>query len=156
MADCVDDDTVAACRALWLSDNANLPALVTEPPKTGRLKSPQSSTYAVITSEFMERRPTGTAGTWHDYRKVTVRVYGVRADVVKAIGFIGDLFNLDLGKAGKPTLAYAGTDQASKLARFIQWWPLDGGKVEQDPDTKDGNDIWIGTISGKVWSVRLK
>jgi hypothetical protein len=165
MADVVDEDTVEACRALWLA--AQQPptsaGFLIAAPQMGRLKSPQALPYATITSELSKRDSAGTGGVFHDYRKIVIKVWGVKADVVTAMQQIGGLFNLALGTAGAPTLTYPSTQPVPPAvppavpARFMRWWPSDGGgdKLEEDKDTYHGQDIWTGSIIGIVWSIRL-
>lgn len=149
MAVDIDDDTLQAVRNCWMLDNT-LPTLVTEPPKAGRLKSGQSGTYAQIVCEFESRDSAGTGGAWHDYRKVTVKVWGTKANATAALAAINARFNLRLGTDDGEPFSYPSG------ARFIRWWPLDGGRLEEDPATKAGEDVWIGSCSGKVWSIRLE
>lgn len=143
MADVVDNDVLEAVRKLWQEgDQATLPALFNEPPKTGRLKSPQTMPYARLDCNPERRESAGTGGKWHDFRRVEIFVYGVKADVVRALGAIGEIFNQQC------TLTFPSG------ARFIRWWPEPGGDLSQDEDTKDGQDVWKGVANGIVWSVR--
>ena len=148
MADVVDDDTLQAVLLKWQTDNTNLPTLVTALPETGRLKSPQTGpVYAEMNCEFARREPAGTGWKgqpvpWYDDRKVTLALRGLRADVVKAVGFASTLFN---------TIT---TLQYPSGAVFIRWWPIKGNTLVQDPKVKSGKDIWIGAIEAEVRSVR--
>lgn len=155
MADAVDNDTLEAVRTRWQSDKANLPALVDEPPKSGRLKSPQNMPYAHIACEFARRELNGTgretssgsgvlARTWSDYRNVTITVWGTKADAKAALSYVLDTFHNDT------ELVFPSG------ARFRRWKPIDGGKLVQDAATKDGLDIWQGIVTAEVWSIRDK
>lgn len=141
MADVVDDDILTAMRAHWATD-PDLPAIVDEAPKAGLLKAPQTLPYAKHACEFARRDSAGTDGAWHDYRKATIQVYGVKADVVAALAMIGDLFNRNT------------TLILPSGARFMRWWPNTGDKLAQEKDVKDGFDVWCGTIEGDVWTIR--
>ena len=160
MADVVDDDTTAAVIAAWRADAGGLDAL--SPPVSGRVKSTQGGadmqakgTYTVVECvqgpRPNERFITGP-GTQvrNDYRKVTLTVRGVRADVVAAVGLILALFNRTLGAPKRPTLTYPSG------ARFVRWWPLGDGEISEDKDTKAGKDVWQGVVSGEVWSIRTE
>jgi hypothetical protein len=141
MADVIDDDTTAAIRALWQTDNATLPTLVTQPVQSGRLKSPQSTTYAVAESKQGRPRQNRTTGIFYDFRNVKITVYGTKASVVAAMSAIGNIFNRNTKLA------------LSSGARFIDWLPLNSEVIE-DKDTKAGQDVWQGIATAEVWSVR--
>jgi hypothetical protein len=138
----VDHDTMSAVRLLWQTDAAALPLIVDRPIQSGRLKSGQASTYAVVTSEIDHRDSAGTGGAWHDYRKVTIKVYGVKADVVKAVSAVQKLFNL------RTVLTYPSG------ASFRRWWPQ-GTRLAEDPATRAGQDVWTCTIEALAWSMRI-
>jgi hypothetical protein len=120
----------------------SLPALCDEPPQSGRLKSPQAMPYAHIACELLRREATGTRRTWHDVRKVTITVRGLKADVVRALATIQTVFNTET------VLAYPSG------SRFLRWWPTGSPKLVQDEATKDGQDVWQGILEAEVWSVR--
>jgi hypothetical protein len=145
-AACIDDDTLRAVKALWGEEALLLPALFTEPIRAGRLKSTPDRLldmpYAQASSELLNREKSGTSGHWHDHRKVTIRVWGLKDDVVEAIAILTGIFNVDT------TLTYPSG------ARFIRWWPDGDAKFYQDETTRDGQDVWVGEIAGNVWSVR--
>lgn len=138
----IDEDTLEAVRLLWEDDAVQLPALFTQGPMTGRLKTPQAMPYAQIACEPDHRDLAGTLGAWHDWRKVTITIYGVKADVVAAGRAVLAVFN------NRTVLTYPSG------ARFIRWLPEGELKLVQDPDTKSGLDVWQGIISARVWSVR--
>ncbi len=156
----IDDDTLQAVRNLWQTSGLSLPEL----PKTGRLESFQPvkadgslAPYAVLISELSRRESAGTGGAVHDFRKVTIRVFGVKADVVGALGQINGMVGVQLvpsssaGETAGPTLLYPSG------ARFLRWWTGAAGlgdKLSQDPTTKQGQDVWIGEHVAEVWSVR--
>ncbi len=139
----IDAETVEAIRNLW-NMQASLPQLFDRPLQSGRLKPGQASTYAVCSSELDHAESAGTGGAWHDYRRVKIKVYGVLGDVVTAIRAINAIFTQDT------VLTYPSGD------RFMRWWPAGSDKLEQDPATKGGQDIWIGTVEATVWSIRVK
>lgn len=138
----IDDDTLQAVQALWRSDNATLPALIDRAPQAGRLKPGQSECYAAVACEYLSRESAGTGGYWHDHRKVTITIRGVKAKVVQGLAAVGEIFHRDA------TLTYPSGE------RFVRWWPLPGGKLAQDPDTKAAQDIWMGVVEADVWSIR--
>lgn len=142
----IDDDTLRAVRLIWMADPILLPVLFTEPIRAGRLKSTPDRVlkmpYAQATSELLRRESAGTGGAWHDHRKVTIKVWGLKDDVVSAIAVLTGIFNLFT------TLVYPSG------ARFIRWWPDGDAKLYQDEATKDGQDVWVGEIVGDVWSIR--
>ena len=40
-------------------------------------------------------------------------------------------------------------------AKCVRWWPTPpGGELRQDDATKSGEDVWVGTITAEVWSIR--
>lgn len=141
MADVIDDDTIQAVRLAWQQDSVTLPILLTELPQTGRLKSPQGPTYAVISCKQGRQRENRTTGIFFDFRNVTITVYGTRANVVQAVAAMGVIFNRNT------KLAFPSG------ANFRDWLPLNAS-VEQDKDTKAGQDVWQGIVTAEVWSVR--
>ncbi|MES2342325.1 MAG: hypothetical protein V4597_11650 [Pseudomonadota bacterium] len=138
----MDDDTLAAVLALWQQDNTDLPALFTQPPQAGRLKSPQPALYAQLACEPVKREKGGSQGPWLDWRKVTITVRGTKAGVVSALALVGGRFH------DRCTLTYPSG------SIFIRWRPLSGGKLVQDEKTKAGTDVWQGIVDGEVLSVR--
>lgn len=111
-------------------------------PETGRLKSPQKMPYAQLRCEFESHTLAGTQGGWLDVRKVTIEVRGLKPDVVTACAAIRQAFNR------KITLAYPSG------AKFISFMPDGDAKLNEDPATKDGQDVWLGIIEANVFSAR--
>lgn len=140
----VDNDTLAAVRAAWRQDTSELPTLVQDPPTAGRLKGNRPDyPYAAIDCQqgpVPNERMTG--GIRHDFRQVTITIWGSKAQVAAAMNALLDRFNV------YTTLHYPSG------SRFIQWWPLSDGDLVEDTDTALGLDIWKGTLKAKVWSVR--
>lgn len=147
----IDNDTLEAVGNLWRTSPA-LAGLIPE-PHAGKLKSPQPPLYCQMDCKLDRREPagTGTGGglPWHDYRLVTLTIVGVKARVVAAVETALAVFHQ------KTTLTFPSTDTSTGLPRFIQWWPLEAGGLTEDPDRKEGQDIWRGVIQGRVWSVRV-
>ncbi len=139
----MDDDTFAACLAKWDEDHAALPVLLKTPPRIGRLKSPQTMPYAQLDCNLDHRESAGTGGAWHDFRKVNIIIRGTRADVAAVLVAAGALFSQDT------VLVYPSG------ARFIRWWPDIDDDMSQEETTKEGIDVWKGSITGTVWSIRL-
>lgn len=137
----IDDDTLAAVRQRW-QDEGNLPSLFDKPPESGRLHAPQTSPYAQLASELMRRVSAGTGGAWHDYRRVTVTLRGVKADVIAGVAAVKAVFNRDV------TLTYPSG------ARFKRWWPADSDRLGQEDEPKEGQDVWQAIIEAEVWSIR--
>lgn len=143
----IDDDVQQAVVSLW--QNTGQLFLLTGPLKAGRLPAGQKSTYAAVSVVKGKASERMTGDTYHDYRNVKLEVRGTKADVSKAIGLMLDTFNLGLGD---PTKSKTLTMPSG--ARFIRWWPLDDGSKVLEETQKSGNEIWRGTVSGEVWTVR--
>jgi len=111
-------------------------------PEAGRLKAPQTLPYAAVKVELLKRDLAGTNGGWIDVRKVTFEVRGHKPDVVTACAAIRTAFNRNI------TLVFPSG------ARFMTWLPVGDCKLTEDPATKDGHDIWLGTIEAHCYSVR--
>lgn len=143
--DMIDDDTMAAVKARWKEDQT-LRGLIPE-PQAGKLKTPQAALYCHLEVKLDHREcaGTGTGGgiPWHDYRLVTLTFVGIKARVVEAVGTALAVFHQ------RVELTYPSG------ASFRQWWPVEEGALTEDPDRKEGQDIWRGIIQGRVWSIRV-
>jgi hypothetical protein len=139
--DVIDSDTIAAVRTTWRTDNAVLPTLLTEAPQSGRLKTGQGPTYAVVSCEKGRDRQRNTFGVFQDFRNVAITVRGTKASVEAVVAAAGAVFN------DRTVLVFPSG------AKFLGWLATDQ-KVIEDPDTKEGQDIWQGIITAEVWSVR--
>lgn len=152
MADPVDDDTLAAVLALWKATPA-LAGLLDRLPETGRLKAPAESPrklpYGQLACEKGRdaQRYAGTA-SHKDYRKVTITLYGTREQAVDGLAKVLATFSSQLGGVNQPTLAFPSG------AKFICWWPLNDGRLEQDETTRQGLDVWRAVVEGEIRSVR--
>src|SRR4051812_27791278 len=91
MSDAVDDDTLAALRAKWMEDGADLPTLVYDPPKAGRLKSPQPMPYPHLASK-PGKHVRMTGGVRIDKRLVTITVWGSKEQVELTLGVVLEIF----------------------------------------------------------------
>lgn len=120
----------------------SLPALFGDLPQSGRLHGPQPSPYAQIESELLRRESVGTDGFWHDTRRITITIRGLKAEVLEALRNVLAVFNRDT------VLTYPSG------ARFVRWWPVGGPKLTQETTTKDGQDVWAGSVEAEVWSIR--
>lgn len=151
--DVVDEDTLEAVRALWLKDPTGLPSVFKQPVQTGRLKTPQPMPYCAAACEQGPRAnerlitPNQVPHRF-DYRKVAFTVRGLKPDVVKGMAAVQGWFGAFLGLPDKQLLEFP------SKSKFIRMMPLGDGKLDQDPDTKEGDDIWRGTIEYEVWTVR--
>lgn len=151
MADVIDDDTCAAVLAAWQAD-ATLPGLFARPPGRERLKAGQQGSlppgspalYARLECRHLRSASAGTAGAWHDHRKVTLTAYGVESAVNAAVQAMLNAFN------SRTVLVYPSG------ARFIRWWPTTGGELKIDEKARQGQDVWQGVVEADVWSVRIK
>ncbi len=146
----VDHDTLAAVRLAWQEDAVQLPILFDRPPGAGWLKSTREARlprlYAHVACELVRREligvRLGARGAWHDYRKVTITVYGPYDEVVPACRCVLAVFNLDT------VLAYPSG------ARFMRWLPEGEVRLEPTGETRDGYDVWRGVLEADVWSIR--
>lgn len=143
----IDDDTEAAAIALW-EKAVQLSELFRSPPRTGRLKSTApgqdvatSGPYAVIDCKLEGRQQAG-GGSWIDRRRVTITIYGIRADVVQGTALVRAVFN------NKTQLTYPSG------AKFMALTPDGDAHLEEDKDSKAGKDVWRSTLSFITWSVR--
>lgn len=158
----VDDDTLQAVQSLWngtAGQAAGLPAAFTEPPTAGDTKTPTAATYAIIECKLERRELFGVLGPWSDRRRVTITVYGRKADVVAGAGAILNVFNRNLGAPGTtaatgnpyPTLTYPSG------SGFMSWLPEGEAKLEKlkgAEATARGQDQWKATVEAVVWSKR--
>lgn len=153
MAEFVDEDTLEAVVALWSSDPQKvLGGLFAEPIQSGELKPGRAMPYAhVQCQQGTKPNERMTGGVRQDYRKVTITVWADKAGAIKGGQAVLATFNLKLQptEAGQPTLTYPSG------ARFIRWWPLNDGKLEERRAQKKGGlDMWTATLEGEIWSVR--
>lgn len=149
----IDDDTLAAVVELWDTSEA-LAALFSAGLQAGRLHSPRAEPLPVPNAQVMcEFAREDLAYTYRmDRRKVTLTMRGVKAQVVEGVSAALALFNRDMGNPvvpASPPLVYPSG------ARFVRWWPLDSGKLEQEETALKGQDVWRGVVSGEVTSVRV-
>ncbi len=150
-----DEDLAQAVITLWKSD-AGLSALFAQPPIYGDVRKDQPDRkatlqypYARLQVEKDRDNQHMTGGVYHDFRRVTLTAAGPKAVAVQAKLAILKVFNLNLGTIpGGPSLTLPSG------AAFRQWWPLNDGEITKDPHVKDGQDIWVAKITGRVWSVR--
>lgn len=122
-----------AVKSRWDGD-ATLLAL-TGALKSGRLKKPQTAPYAHMMVEQGPRPneygiPATPGKPYIDYRKVTLTVFGLYADADATIDRVVTVFDWKSFTVPNATLLHC--------------MPLESPQVEQDPDTKEGEDIWRG------------
>jgi hypothetical protein len=151
-----DLDTAQAVITAWQAD-PTLTKLFERPPTYGEVrKDPARDSkatlpfpYARLHVEKDRDAEHMTGMVYHDYRRVTITAAGPKAVADQAKLAILNVFNRKLGTLPNgPTLALPSG------AAFRQWWPLNDGEIAKDPHAKDGQDIWIATIKGRVWSIR--
>jgi len=162
----INDDVAQALKALWMAT----PGLGTADGSgfsAGELKaslpSPQPPTYALIgvAKGRAEERYTGQA--WSDYRNVTLTVRGQKPNVVKALALMLATFNRRLVNADMVALSTLVLAPLVPLAvtlpsgaRFVRWWPANGGDTAIKETPKSGNEIWRAWITGEVWTIRTE
>lgn len=139
MADAVDDDTKRAVVSLWQGATT----LNTISIEQGRLKSPQTQSYAEVTCKLDAREMAATGGAWFDKRRVEIIIRGQKPDVITAIQNARAVFKHGI------FLTYPSG------ARCMGWVPDKDSGEEMDDSSKEGRDVWKGTISAFVESVRL-
>lgn len=152
MADAIDDDTLAAVVALWGTNQA-LAKLFPAGLQAGRLHSPKDAPLPIPNAQVAcEFAREDLAYSYRlDRRKVTLTMRGVKADVVAGLKAALATFSRDMGNPvipQTPGLTYPSG------ARFVRWWPLDSGKLEQEEATRQGQDVWRGIITGEATSAR--
>lgn len=148
-----DEECLEAIKLLW--DNTTGLYDLFGALLTGRLKAPKVQPYVTGMSEKLREAEWYAAvkkgSPYNDYRKLTLKGWGTRADVVS---MATNIFNLLawLPRDGK-TLAYpSGYPQS---IGFVRMMPLDDPHIEEDPTTKDGRDVWICTALFEVWTTRF-
>lgn len=143
MADAIDDDTMQAVQAQWATDQTTLPELFPAKPGAFRLKPGQTLPYAQLLCEFTRDEYTNTKNrSRFDTRKVTLKCWGQKADMVTALHVLLKLFNRNT------VLTYPSG------ARFYRLTPSGPGKLEEDPATKAGFDVFTATVEMEVISIR--
>ena len=140
-----DNDCLAAVKARWDAD-AILPALVSAKLQAGRLKSPQTLPYAHVMSEQGPRPneyqiPAVTGGTYVDYRRVTLTARGLKADVDAILDRVVVVFDWKLFTVPN--------------AALLHCMPLGAPMLAEDPATKEGSDIWVGTAAYELMTQRI-
>lgn len=99
------------------------------------------------------RAPVEVGQKYHDFRRVMIDVYGVRADVIVAMGHMRRVFEWQpkasverTGNVKPMTVPNAGL----KCVR-----PLPGsGKLEEQKERVQGGPVWKGTLLFEVWTER--
>lgn len=146
------NSTMQAVEALWQTSN-DLAKLLPRGLESGVIKNtpdkPLDIPYAHlgVTQEKPAKRYTGAARL--DYKKVSIVVYGWKPDVTAVLSAALKLFNDQLGAPGRPTLSYP-----DPKFKFVAWWPQVEGLLSQTDQTREGRDVWKGTIEGEVRSSR--
>lgn len=136
----IDDDTLQAVVALWRG-TPNLQGAIGD-LRAGDLPSGLPALYAAVECVKGRENERMTGGIFHDYRDVTITLYGRKADVSPAVANVLTVFN----RLTTLTLPSG--------ARFIRWWPLNDGELVKDGGRRKGEEMWRGVVRGEVWSVR--
>lgn len=161
-----DDDTKRAFVSAFTNDPGLVAACVgglrTGSIVSGVIVGQQPATtlpYARIECEQGSRSneyiaPVVTGVGYHDFRHVTIDIYGARPDVVTVMNHMRRVFEWQ-PKAANPANANVRTmsiDDAA-LKRIM---PLPGsGKMQETKERVAGNPQWQGTLEFEVWTVRL-
>lgn len=91
--------------------------------------------------------PVVPGSGYHDFRKVTIDVYGQKPAILAAMGQLRRL--LDWQPKGNKPMAL----QTGALKHVM---PLPGsGRMEEQKERVGGNTIWKGTLIYQVWTVRI-
>jgi hypothetical protein len=89
---------------------------------------------------------------YHDFRHVTICVYGVRADAVKAMGHLRRIYEWQ----PRPTTETGTRQMDVPNASLKAIRPMPGsGKIEQEKERVGGNIVWKGTLEFECWTVRV-
>lgn len=145
----IDNDTLEAVQTLWATVQG-LPAIVSRRPGAGRLKSTKEEPLALPYAQIVSEHDSTERGYNHriDRRKVSINIYGTKAQVVTAMNLALATFNDRLGWPGGTRLEYPSG------ARFLSWLLLTHGTLSQDDTVRAGEDVWVGMIEARVSSVR--
>ena len=148
----IDDDTLAAFRALWQASEG-LPELFDRPPEAGRLKADLTRArplpYAQIASRALRAERYSAHGV-KDVRQVTITLWGTYAQAAAALAAVQAVFNPRMGAPDRPVLAYPSE------ATFVALRHPSGGEgtLEQDETTRAGQDVWRAVLACEVTSGR--
>jgi len=170
MATDANDDTYQALLQAWNLD-ATLPTLFPEPIHAGRLRSHEGTTalgppgldppYVQMLIEKGKANERYTGTPYQDYRNVTIIAVGTKDQASKALASMLNVFKrglvpYDLVNAVISSGQFSGvitlTYPSYSPRRFVRWWPLNDGVLEQDETTRKGKDVWRTVIQGEIWS----
>lgn len=151
-----DDDLLTAFQARWQAD-ASLPSLVPGGLRAGVLESGKDTVpeqqqtqvcYATIASEpgkaGVVSAPVRAGDHYIDFRKVTLTVYGLKADVVRAAGAVRSAFEWQpkTPAAGSETIPQTGPRLDVPNADLLSCVPLPGSNALKPAGPKRGKDIY--------------
>jgi hypothetical protein len=154
MVDAVDEDTLAALQALWLT-SPSLPALLDRAPASGAAKStrdqPLKLPYGLLTCEPSPKTVRYIKSIRKDVRRCVLSIWGTHAQAKDALSAVLAIFHARLGAPNYPVITYPSG------AKFVKLWPLNDGhlaKEEGASGARAGEDVWRATIEIEVTSVR--
>lgn len=145
----IDNDTLQAVRAAWLADGT-LPGLSDRAPASGAVRSPSDQPlalpYAQIVCEQGEDGARYPDGTLKDRRRVVLRIWGLKLDVVRHIARARQLYGR-MWRASTPTLTYpSGATLTSVVVAREALLP--------DGTFREGQEVWRGELELRVTSSR--
>jgi hypothetical protein len=138
----MDSDTIQGFITKW-NATTSLTTPISGGIYSGRAHSDPVMPYAKIKSQKAKEMEPDSCGSYIDYRKVTIEVYQV-----------GEVTTGDLLKTIMETFNSTSLTLTIPNSSFRQCWLIED-TLEQDPKTKDGDDVWIGRAIFEVMSTRL-
>ncbi len=156
-----DDDTKQAFQASFVADD-DLSAACPGGLRTGEKVSDviigsatsTTSPYARIevaqgpkANEYIA--PVVPGQGYHDFRHVTIEVYGLRAAVLLAVGHMRRVYDW------QPKTTASVKAMIIPNADLKHVMPLPGsGRMEEQKERVGSNPVWKGTLEYQVWTVR--
>lgn len=136
----ITDDTLQAFGLVW---DASAPLVAAAGHLQAGDVASQPDVFAKIECVKGKANERMTGGAYHDYRNVTITIRGTKTDVTAAMALALAVVNRTM------------TLTMPSGARFIQFWPDGDGEIAKDEGLRrKGEEIWLGTIKGQVWTVR--
>jgi len=150
------DDVAQAVEGKWKADDG-LQRLVPGGLQQSRLSSFQPGIepkvaralpYATFDVAKGDESLHQTSGAYLDYRKVVIEIRGLKAGVEAVLAYVRDPAGNQVsgGLFNRQTL--------QTQAPFVGCTQAEDDDLKIDPDTRAGEDIWIGTIQLSVMTAR--